>query len=247
MLEIKNLEVSTKKSEILKDLDLKIEDNKIHVIMGPNGTGKSTLCKTIIGNRDGLKVKGTIKYNGENIIDMPINEISKKGIFMLFQSPLEIPGVTPAEMLKIALKERGIDKSVFEFSKELNAICEKLDIDKKLLHRGINERMSGGERKKMEMLQIFVLKPSLILLDELDSGLDVDSLKLLSKSLMEYKKENKCSIVIVTHHMNILDYLKPDRVHVLSNKKITAEGDIKLAESIEKNGYNGTFNVVEDN
>ena len=246
MLEIKNLSVATNKSDILNDLDLKIDDNKIHVIMGPNGTGKSTLCKTIIGERDGLKVKGSIKYNNEELINMPINEISKKGIFMLFQSPLEIPGVTPAEMLRIALKERNIDKSVFEFSKELNAICDKLNIDKKLLHRGINERMSGGERKKMELLQVFVLKPSLILLDELDSGLDVDSLKSLSKSLLEYKSENKCSIVIITHHMNILEFLKPDKVHILSDKKISKSGDINLAKKIEKDGFNGTFNMIEE-
>ena len=246
MLEIKGLTVHAGKNEILKDLDLKLEKNKIHVIMGPNGKGKSTLCKVIIGDRDDYKVKGTIKYNKEDITNMPMNEIAKKGIFMLFQSPIEIPGVTEAEMLRMALKERGITTSVFEFSKEINSICDRLNIDKSFLHRGINERMSGGERKKMELLQVFALKPNLILLDEMDSGLDVDSLKSLSENLNEYKKENKCTIVIITHHMNILEFLKPDKIHILNNKKIVAEGGIELAKNIENNGFNGTFNIDGD-
>lgn len=244
MLEINNLTVHAGKNEILKDLDLKLENNKIHVIMGPNGKGKSTLCKVILGDRDDYKVKGTIKLNKENITTMPMNEIAKKGVFMLFQSPIEIPGVTEAEMLRMALKERGINKSVFEFSKEINSICERLNIDKSFLHRGINERMSGGERKKMELMQVFALKPDLILLDEMDSGLDVDSLKSLSESLNEYKKEKKCTIVIITHHMNILNYLKPDKIHILNDKKIIAEGGIELAKEIENYGFSRTFNMA---
>ena len=191
MLKVKNLTVSSKdKKEILKDLNLEINENEVHVIMGQNGTGKSTLCKTILGDRINFDVKGKITYENEDITNMPVSEIAKKGIFMLFQNPLEIAGVTNAEMLRLALSERGIHKSIFEFNKELNEVLKKVGLPKEFLHRGINERMSGGERKKNEMLHLYILKPKLIILDELDSGLDIDSLKSITKNLKEYNNEN---------------------------------------------------------
>lgn len=244
MLQIKNLTVNSKdKKEILKDLNLEINDNEVHVIMGQNGTGKSTLCKTILGDRINYDVKGKIIYDGENITDLPVSEIAKKGIFMLFQNPLEIPGVTNAEMLRLALNERGMHKSIFEFNKELNEVIKKIDLPKEFLHRGINERMSGGERKKNEMLHLYMLKPKLIMLDELDSGLDIDSLKSITKTIKEYKKENNCSIIIITHHLNILEGLKPDKVHIINDGKIAVSGNYDLAKKIEKEGFSGAFNI----
>ena len=244
MLKIKNLTVSSKdKKEILKDLNLEINENEVHVIMGQNGTGKSTLCKTILGDRINFDVTGKITYENEDITNMPVSEIAKKGIFMLFQNPLEIAGVTNAEMLRLALSERGIHKSIFEFNKELNEVLKKVGLPKEFLHRGINERMSGGERKKNEMLHLYILKPKLIILDELDSGLDIDSLKSITKNLKEYKKENNCSIIIITHHLNILEGLKPDKVHIINDGKIAVSGDYNLAKKIEKEGFSGAFNI----
>ena len=244
MLKIKNLTVSSKdKKEILKDLNLEINENEVHVIMGQNGTGKSTLCKTILGDRINFDVKGKITYENEDITNMPVSEIAKKGIFMLFQNPLEIAGVTNAEMLRLALSERGIHKSIFEFNKELNEVLKKVGLPKEFLHRGINERMSGGERKKNEMLHLYILKPKLIILDELDSGLDIDSLKSITKNLKEYKNENNCSIIIITHHLNILEGLKPDKVHIINDGKIAVSGDYNLAKKIEKEGFSGAFNI----
>ena len=245
MLKIDNLSVKAGKNTILKNLDLCINDNEIHVIMGLNGTGKSTLCKVILGNREDYKItSGTIEYNGEDITDISTSEIAKKGIYFLEQNPTEIPGVSNAEMLRLALDERGMHKSIFEFNKEITAICEKLNIDKSFIHRGVNERMSGGEKKKNEILGLYMLKPSLILLDEMDSGLDIDSLKTLSESLNTYKKESKCSIVIITHHMNILNYITPDKVHILSSGKIITSGDVNLAKKIENDGFSGAINMA---
>lgn len=245
MLKINNLTVEVEGKRLLNDLDLTIPKDKIHVIMGPNGVGKSTICNVIMGNKDYRVTKGSIVYNNEDITDASTHEIAKKGIFYLFQNPIEIPGVTNAELLRTALVDRGIKESIFEFNKKMNEACEKLKIDKSFIHRNINERMSGGEKKKNELLQLYILKPSLILLDELDSGLDVDSLKDLSEALLEYKRNSGCSIIVITHHTNILEYLKPDRVHILSNGRISESGDVTLAESIEKYGFKGAFNMSE--
>lgn len=245
MLKIENLTVKAGKNTILKDLNLNIKNNEIHVIMGLNGTGKSTLCKVILGNRDDYKISsGKIEYNGEDITNLTTSEIARRGIYFLEQNPTEIPGVSNAEMLRLALDERGLHKSIFEFNKEITSICERLNIDKSFIHRGVNERMSGGEKKKNEILGLYMLKPSLILLDEMDSGLDIDSLKTLSESLNQYKKDNKCSIIIITHHMNILNYIVPDKVHILSSGKIVTSGDINLAKKIENDGFSGTINMT---
>lgn len=245
MLKIKNLGVEVDNKRIIDDLDLTIGKDEIHVIMGPNGVGKSTICKVIMGDPSYKITNGYIKFMGEDIVGMPTNEISKRGIFYLMQSPTEIPGVTNAEMLRTALVDRGYKESIFEFNKHMNEAVDKLHIDKEYIHHNINENMSGGEKKKNELLQIYMLKPSLILLDEMDSGLDVDSLNTLSNALLEYKKDTKCSILIITHHTNILKYMHPDKVHILENGHITLEGDALLAEKIEEYGFRGTSVISE--
>ena len=245
MLKIKNLSVEVDGKKILEDLTLSIPKNEIHVIMGPNGIGKSTICKTIMGDKNYKITNGSITYENEDLSTMTSNEISKLGIFYLFQNPIEIPGVTNAEMLRTALVNRGIKESIFEFNRRMNEACEKLSIDKSFIHHNINENMSGGEKKKNELLQIDILKPSLLLLDELDSGLDIDSLKSLTKGLNEYKEETKCSILIITHHTNILEYLHPDKVYILNGGKVILDGDMTLAKSIEKNGFKGAFSISE--
>ncbi len=245
MLKIENLCVEVDGKTILDGLNLSIPKGEIHVIMGPNGTGKSTICKTIMGDKTYTVAKGSIAYNNERIDTLSPDEIARRGVFLLNQNPTEIAGVTNAEMLRAALQDRGIKESIFEFNKRMNASCEKLGIDKSFIHHNINENMSGGEKKKNELLQIDVLRPSLILLDELDSGLDVDSLRTLTRGLLEYKNETKAAILIITHHTNILEYLKPDKVYILSEGRIAMEGDEQLAQKIEKNGFKGAFSVGE--
>lgn len=245
MLKIKNLHVEAEDKKILNGLDLTVADGEIAVVMGPNGVGKSTICKTIMGDHNYKITKGSINYNGVDLLEKRTDEIALLGVFLLMQNPVSIPGVTNAEMLRVASGERGINESIFEFNKRLNEAILKLGIDKSFIHHNINEFMSGGEKKKNEMLQIEILKPGLILLDELDSGLDIDSLKNLATRLYNYSKENKASILIITHHINILEYLQPDKVYVLDDGKVQAEGDLSLAKKIEKLGFKGAFNGCE--
>lgn len=245
MLKINNLCVRVGDKKIINKLNLTIGEDEIHVIMGPNGVGKSTICKVILGHPDYEISSGSIKFLDKDITREKTSEIAKMGIFLLEQSPTEIPGVTNAEMLRTALIDRGIKESIFEFNKHMNDAISSLGIDKSYIHHNINERMSGGEKKKNELLQMYVLKPKLILLDEMDSGLDVDALESLSKGILEYKKENKCSVLIITHHTNILKYIKPDRVHVLTDGTISETGDALLAEKIEKYGFKGAIGMDE--
>ncbi len=245
MFKISNLEIKVDNKTIINNLSLDIPRGQIHVIMGPNGVGKSTILKTIMGDKSYKITKGKIMYNGEDLTKLPTNEIAKKGIFMLFQNPIEIPGVTNAEMLRAALGDRGIKESVFEFNKRLQQACLNTGVSSEFLHRGINEFMSGGEKKKNEILQVEVLKPSLILLDELDSGLDVDSLKTLANSLNKYHNETEASLLIITHHTDILRYLHPDKVYILSDGSIKCSGDATLALEVEKNGFKGAFKINE--
>lgn len=245
MLKINNLCVEVEDKKILNKLNLEVGDDEIHVIMGQNGAGKSTICKAIMSHPDYKITKGTISFNDKVISNMKTDEISREGIFYLMQSPTEIPGVTNAELLRAVSHEKNESKSIFEFNKELNNACEELGIDKSYIHHEINVRMSGGEKKKNEFLQLYELRPKLILLDELDSGLDVDALKELSESLMKYKKEKHASILIITHHVNILDYIKPDYVHILKDGSIFKSGDISLANKIEKEGFSRAFEVDE--
>lgn len=237
MLKIKDLTVSVNDKIILKDFNLDIDSGNVVAIMGPNGIGKSTICKVIMGDTNYKIESGSILYKGEDLLSLSVDERSKRGIFLVNQNPIEVEGVSNAEMLRSALECRTGEKTnFFEFNKKITEICEKLNIPTSFIHRNINEGMSGGEKKKNELMQLFILKPNLILLDELDSGLDVDSLRDLSKALKEYMNL-EVSILIITHHISILEYLKPDYVHIMNNGKIVKTGDYNLALSIEENGF----------
>ena len=238
MLKCKNLTVEINNKIILNKFNLNINKNEVHAIMGPNGIGKSTICKAIIGDPSFLVSKGSISYNNKDLLKLNITERAREGIYYLNQTPIEIPGVSNAEMLRIALSEKTDSHvPIFEFNQKMERICEKLDIPKNFIHRGINEGMSGGERKKNELLHLWMLEPSLILLDELDSGLDIDSLKVVCENINEYKKEKDVALLIISHHQELLKALNIDFVHILSEGTIAETGDLSLAEKIEKDGY----------
>lgn len=242
MLKIEDLTVKAGDKVIIDGLNLEIEENTIHVIMGQNGAGKSTILKAIMNIDDYDIVKGKITYNGEDITGLDTSLIAKKGIYYLMQNPTEVMGITNAEIIRTARSERGIKESIFEFNKRVDEASSALSIDKSFIYRDANVSMSGGEKKKNELLQMYLLSPKLILLDEMDSGLDVDGLDTLTKALVEYKNKNNASILIITHHTNILKNIMPNKVHVLLDGKISEVGDISLAEKIEKNGFKGAFN-----
>ena len=245
MLHIKNVTVNADNKEILQGFNLNINDGEIHALMGPNGVGKSTICRAILKDPNYEITAGEIIYNNKKLKDLTTTEISRLGIMMITQAPIAIEGVTNAEMLRLALSERtGEHVDIFKFSKEAKAICEKLSIPENFLHRDINSGMSGGERKKNELLHVWMLKPSFLILDEVDSGLDVDALKIVANSLKEYHKENNCSILLITHNPHLLEILKPDYIHILKNKKIIKTGDFTLSQEIEKYGFK---NMSDDN
>ena len=240
MLEIKNLYTYAEDDhgkEILKGLNLNINAGEVHVIMGPNGLGKSTLANTIFNNPRYVVSKGEILFEGEKINDLKPNEIAKKGIFMSFQIPEVIPGVTVAQFLKTAKSNITGEKiNLLKFSNEVEENMEKLGIDKSYLNRELNVGFSGGEKKKNEILQLLTLNPKLAILDETDSGLDVGAIKIVSKGIKLFKNDNN-AVLIITHSTKILEYLDVDYVHVLVNGKIVLSSDASLAKNIEENGY----------
>ena len=239
MLMIKNLNVSVEDKKVLKDFNLKIEDGSIHVIMGPNGVGKSTLSRVIMGDEHYKVTSGDIILNGESIKDLTTDKRSRKGIFLAMQYPLEIDGVSNQDFLRTAMSSK-LDKKVglYDFILQCEKATDELKMNKNLIHRSLNVGFSGGEKKKNEVLQIKLLKPSFIILDEIDSGLDVDSLRVVAENIMDYKKENpNTSLLIITHLSKILEYIKPDYVHVVAEGNIKVSGDYQLALDIEKNGY----------
>lgn len=245
ILNIDNLTVKVAGKTILKDFSLEIKSGEIHAIMGPNGTGKSTLTKVIMGDPNYEIVKGTISYNGKVINDMPVNERAKIGIFLGMQMPMAIEGVTNADFLRSALRAKEGNKfKLLPFIREVDELTKKLHMDPDMIHRGINDGFSGGERKKNEILQMNILKPDVVLLDEIDSGLDVDSLKLVGQAIMDYYKDRKPAILLVTHYQRLLDYIKPDFIHIMKNGKIVLSGDKTLALKIEEEGYD---KLVGDN
>ena len=247
-LEINNLFVKTNNKEILKDFNLKINPGEVHALMGPNGVGKSTLSKVLMGYSDYKILSGEILVNKKNINDLAIDERSKLGIFLVYQNPISIDGVTTSELIKASLDNSGKHKGLYEYVLELEKNTDLLKMDKKMLHRGFNVGFSGGERKKNEILQVLMLKPKFIILDELDSGLDVDSLKIVCNILNKYLSEFKdTSVLIITHYTRILDYIKPKFVHMMKDGKITMSGDYKLSKLIEKYGYNQSFELEGKN
>ncbi|MGN1311505.1 MAG: Fe-S cluster assembly ATPase SufC [Bacilli bacterium] len=244
MLKINNLEVSTDGKTILKDFNLIINDGEIHAIMGPNGVGKSTLSRVIMGDSNYKINNGDIIFNGDNLSALSTDERAKKGIFLAMQYPIEIEGVSNQDFLRTAISSVNNKRiGLYDFILKCEKGAEELSMNKDLIHRSLNVGFSGGEKKKNEVLQIKLLSPKFIILDELDSGLDVDSLRIVGENIKKYKEENKeTSILIITHHPKILEYLKPDFVHVMNNGKILKTGNYSLANEIEKNGYNEYLN-----
>ena len=247
MLSIKNLNVKVENKEVIKNFNLDIKDGEIHTLMGPNGIGKSSICRTILGDPNYVVESGSITFNGKDLLSMDTTSRAQAGIFLLNQNPIAIEGVTNAEMLRSALSlKQGGKVDIFKFNQEMMNICKKLDIPTSFIHRNINDGMSGGERKKNELLHMWMLKPSFIILDEVDSGLDVDALKLVSDSINEYYEEYKPSILIITHRIELLHTIKPKYVHMMKDHTIVKSGDMALAEEINKSGYNKANVVKED-
>ena len=240
MLSIKKLNVCVDEKKVLNNFDLDIEDGSIHVIMGPNGVGKSTLSRVIMGDSNYKVVSGEIIFNGEDIKEMTPDVRSKLGIFLAMQYPLEIDGVSNQDFLRTAMSShQGKNVGLYDFIMGCEKASEELKMDKSLIHRSLNVGFSGGEKKKNEVLQIKLLKPKFIILDEVDSGLDVDSLKIVAENIKMYKEENpEVSILIITHLSKILEYIKPDYVHVVVNGQIVDTGDYSKALEIERKGYN---------
>ena len=241
MLKIENLHVSIDDKEILKGLSLDVKPGEIHAIMGPNGSGKSTLSSVIAGSEDYEVVKGNIFYNDENIEDLSAEERANKGIFMSFQYPVEIPGITVTNFIKTAinsnLKARGEKEMLAgDMLKKIREKSKLLEIDSKFLSRSLNEGFSGGEKKRNEIFQMAMLEPSLAILDETDSGLDIDALKIVANGVNKLKNDDN-AIIIITHYQRLLDYILPDFVHVLQDGKITKSGDKSLALELEEKGY----------
>lgn len=247
MLEVKDLRVSVEGKEILKGLDLTINPGEVHAIMGPNGAGKSTLSAVIAG-RDGYEVTGgTITFEGDDVLEMEIEERARAGLLLGFQYPVEIPGVKNVYLLKAALnaKRAHLGLPEIEAPEFMKLVREKLKfmkMDGSFLHRSVNEGFSGGEKKRNEILQMLILEPKLALLDEIDSGLDIDALKVVSEGVNSLRDAGR-SIVMVTHYQRLLDYIVPDHIHVLSDGKIIKSGDKSLALELEERGYDW---VVEE-
>ena len=237
ILEIKDLHVNAGEKEILKGINLDINKGEIHVIMGPNGSGKTTTANAIFNNPEYTKTSGQILFDREDITNLKTDEIARKGIFMSFQSPEEIPGISVTNFLKYAKnKVTGKPVKIFEFKDELKKYMEELNMNPKNMERSLNVGFSGGEKKKNEILQMLVLNPKLVILDETDSGLDVDAIKTVSKGIEMFKNENN-AVLIITHNTKILHNLKVDYVHVLFDGKIVTTAGQELAEEIEENGY----------
>ena len=239
LLEVKNLHVSAEdETEILHGVNLTLGRDETHVLMGPNGTGKSTLGYAITGNPNYTVTEGKIIFDGEDITDLPVNERAKKGIFLSFQNPLEVPGVTLSAFIRTSLEQKtGSRLRLWDFKKKLAETMKLLNMDEAYAERDLNVGFSGGEKKKAEILQMLMLEPKLAILDETDSGLDVDAVRLVSKGVEEYQKDHNGALLIITHSTRILDALSVDYTHVLVNGKIAANGDGSLVEEINVNGY----------
>jgi Fe-S cluster assembly ATP-binding protein len=241
ILEIKNLKASINNIEILKDLNLIINQGEIHAIMGPNGSGKSTFSKVVAGHPAYQVLKGDIFFKGENILNLEPEQRSHLGIFLAFQYPIEIPGVSNEDFLRLAYnsKLKSQNKNEIDPIEFLVLINEKLkiiDMSATFLSRNVNEGFSGGEKKRNEILQMALLDPELAILDETDSGLDIDALKIISKGINSYMNQSK-AIILITHYQRLLDYVKPDYIHVMQDGKIIKTGTAELAKELEEKGY----------
>ena len=236
-LNIKDLKVSIGEKEILKGLNLSIGEGETHVIMGPNGAGKSTLGNTLMGKEEYEVTSGEITFMGEDLLEMSTDERAKKGLFMTFQNPIEVPGVRLSEFTRSACEAVGNRMSLWNFKKAAQEQMKVLSMDPSYLDRELNLGFSGGEKKKAEIFQLLMLKPKLAILDETDSGLDVDAVRIVSEGVKAYQEQTKGSLLIITHSTRILDSLKVDKVHVVVDGKVVAEGDASLISEINDNGF----------
>ena len=251
MLVVKDLRASIEGKEILKGISLEVKEGEVHAIMGPNGSGKSTLAAVLAGRDFAEITEGTVLYNGMDLLDMAPEDRSKEGIFLGFQYPIEIPGVSMVNFLKTAVNEhrkhRGLEPlSASDFLKLMRERKELVEIDSKLANRSVNEGFSGGEKKKNEIFQMAMLEPRLAILDETDSGLDIDALRIVANGVNRLRKPDNSTIVI-THYQRLLDYIIPDHVHVLYDGKIVKSGGKELALTLEERGYDWIKKEVENN
>ena len=238
-LTIENLHASVDGTPILKGLNLEIPAGEIHAIMGPNGSGKSTLSKVIAGHDDYEVTEGRVLLDGVDIADLEVDERSRAGLFLAFQYPAEVPGVSNANFLRAALQARlpdGEEIDAVAFYKDMYAKMDELEMDRKFTGRAVNEGFSGGEKKRNEILQMMMLDPRYCLLDETDSGLDIDALKVVAKGVNSMRSENR-GFLVITHYQRLLDYIKPDHVHVMSDGQIVKSGGAELALELEESGY----------
>lgn len=238
LLEIKDLHVSAGEKEIIHGVNLTVGKDETHVLMGPNGTGKSTLGYAVTGNPEYTVTSGEIIFDGENINDLPVNERANKGIFLSFQNPLEVPGVTLSAFIRSALEQKtGSRLRLWDFKKKLSETMKLLSMDESYAERDLNVGFSGGEKKKAEILQMLMLEPKLAILDETDSGLDVDAVRTVSNGVKLYRERVKGSLLIITHSTRILEALTVDKTHVMENGVIVKNGDASLVEEINENGF----------
>jgi Fe-S cluster assembly ATP-binding protein len=249
MLEIRNLHAQVEGKEILCGVDLTVRKGEIHAIMGPNGSGKSTLANVLAGGEAYQVTQGEIRYEGRDLLDMEIEERAAEGIFLAYQYPVEIPGVSNKYFLKAAINSirKYRNQPLIETREFLRILKEKLDLlgmDKSMMERSINEGFSGGEKKRNEVLQMAMLEPKLAILDETDSGLDIDALKIVADGVNELRSPER-AFIVVTHYQRLLDYIVPDRVHVLAGGKIIRSGDKNLALELEQQGYRNLSSPAE--
>ena len=243
MLEIKNLKVNINDKEILKGLDLNIKDGEVHALMGINGAGKSTLVKTLSAHYDCVVTEGSVTYKKKDLLELDVAQRANEGIFMSFQNPVEVPGVNNSYFLKTALNEKRTyngeeEIDAMQFLKHIKEETSKYDIDRKLLQRDLNDGFSGGEKKRNELVQLLLLNPDLIMLDEIDSGLDVDAIKTVA-NVINAMLDGKKSVLMITHYDRLLELIKPDYVHILNDGKIVKTGDYSLALELDEKGYEG--------
>ncbi len=241
MLSVKDLRANVGDKEILKGLSLEVKAGEVHAIMGPNGSGKSTLGHVLAGRENYEATSGSVDFDGKNLLDMDTEERAREGLFLAFQYPVEIPGVSNMEFLKTAVdavrEHRGQEAiDSVQFMKLAREKCKAVNLDDQFLKRGVNEGFSGGEKKRNELMQMMLLEPKLCIMDETDSGLDIDALQVVAEGVNAMRSEDR-AIVLVTHYQRLLDFIKPDFVHVLSGGKIIKSGDSSLALELEEKGY----------
>ena len=250
MLKVENLHASVGDKEILRGINLEVKAGEVHAIMGPNGSGKSTLASVLAGNEKFTVTSGSVTFMGENLLELPIEDRARKGLFLGFQYPVEIPGVSMANFMKIAVNEKrkyeGLEPlTAAEFLRLMREKSAVVELDSKLTARAVNEGFSGGEKKKNEIFQMAMLEPKLSILDETDSGLDIDALRIVATGVTRLKTEHNATVVI-THYQRLLDYIVPDYVHVLYKGRIIYSGDKTLALKLEKEGYDWLINDYKE-